>query len=109
MRNQLAALDFNHHMQRPGKETHDGQPYLSSQFSRKTKEWVVYQKRQEKDYAYITGYFILLLSTIDICTCCVVVEHYIFQTRDIHMQCYGNATIMPNNNLPRDEYCANNR
>ena len=63
MRNQLAVLDYNHHLHRARKETRDGQPCLSVQYSRKTKEWVVYPKRQEKDYAYITGNFIIM-STI---------------------------------------------
>ena len=59
LRNQLAVLDHNHHVSRPVQETNDGDRYTLAQFSRKTKQWVAYERKCKKDYTYIPGMHLL--------------------------------------------------
>lgn len=55
MRNQLAVLDHNEHVGRGVATTKDGEPMISSTFSRRTKEWVAYRILRNKSYSYIHG------------------------------------------------------
>ena len=53
MRNQLAVMDHNEHLDRGAATTKDGRPMITSKFSRKTKEWVAYKILKTKSYSYI--------------------------------------------------------
>lgn len=55
MRNELAVLDHNAHVNREEAETADGLPVITSKESRRTKEWVAYKTLQKKSFSYIPG------------------------------------------------------
>ncbi|XP_062578022.1 uncharacterized protein LOC134239904 [Saccostrea cucullata] len=52
IRNMLAVLDHNNHVGRAVRVTEDGQPYAQAQVSRRTKQWVAYEKCP-KEFKYI--------------------------------------------------------
>ncbi|XP_062620690.1 uncharacterized protein LOC134282303 [Saccostrea cucullata] len=53
MRNQLAVIDYNHHLDREIQQARDGTSVPFVQFSRKTKQLVAYDRRVAKSYTYI--------------------------------------------------------
>ncbi|XP_061188092.1 uncharacterized protein LOC133196180 [Saccostrea echinata] len=53
IRNQLAVIDYNHHLDREIQQAKDGTSVPVVQFSRKTKQWVAYDRRVAKCYTYI--------------------------------------------------------
>ena len=55
MRNQLAVLDHNYHVNREVATNFKGEPIVLCQESRRTKEWVAYPKLSAKSYNYIPG------------------------------------------------------
>ena len=55
IRNMLAIMDLNNHLHRVSELTKSGLPYVDSHFSRKTKQWVAYEKKIKKEYDYIPG------------------------------------------------------
>ncbi|KAK3104108.1 hypothetical protein FSP39_024485 [Pinctada imbricata] len=63
-RNQLAVLDYNHHNDRKHKENSLGDLILSTQCSRKTKEWVAYKELEEKEYSYLPSMFVYLYTML---------------------------------------------
>lgn len=52
-RNQLAVMDHNEHHCRVSAHRQDGQPYVQGQVSRRTKQWVAFQRLTPKDFQYI--------------------------------------------------------
>ena len=62
MRNMLAVLDYNYHLHRETRLTDEGEPYIKSQVSRRTKEWVAYKSLKEKTYGYIPGESVIDIS-----------------------------------------------
>lgn len=55
IRNMLAILDHNNHVGRTVRVREDGEPYAQAQVSRRTKQWVAYEKKCPKEYKYIPG------------------------------------------------------
>ena len=55
IRNMLAVLDHNKHIGRAVRVGEDGEPYIQAQVSRRSKQWVAYQKKCPKDFKYIPG------------------------------------------------------
>nr|XP_034314958.1 uncharacterized protein LOC109618740 isoform X1 [Crassostrea gigas] len=53
IRNMLAILDHNNHVGRTVRVREDGEPYAQAQVSRRTKQWVAYEKKCPKEYKYI--------------------------------------------------------
>ncbi|XP_078326439.1 uncharacterized protein LOC111104544 [Crassostrea virginica] len=53
IRNMLAVLDHNKHIGRAVRVGEDGEPYIQAQVSRRSKQWVAYQKKCPKDFKYI--------------------------------------------------------
>lgn len=53
IRNMLAILDHNNHVGRAVLVREDGEPYAQAQVSRRTKQWVAYEKKCPKEYKYI--------------------------------------------------------
>lgn len=51
----LAILDHNNHVGRTVRVREDGEPYAQAQVSRRTKQWVAYEKKCPKEYKYIPG------------------------------------------------------
>ena len=51
-RTQLAVLDHNHHLHRKQVVTREG-PAYHRQWKRRTKEWDVTPRKENKDYSYI--------------------------------------------------------
>nr|XP_022306531.1 uncharacterized protein LOC111112933 [Crassostrea virginica] len=49
----LAVLDHNKHIGRAVRVGEDGEPYIQAQVSRRSKQWVAYQKKCPKDFKYI--------------------------------------------------------
>ncbi|KAK9976652.1 hypothetical protein ABG768_021857, partial [Culter alburnus] len=49
----LAALDYNHHKDRPPLLNKNGQKIFRRQFQKKTGRWTVYALKVAKDYSYI--------------------------------------------------------
>uniref|UniRef100_K1PJU1 Uncharacterized protein n=1 Tax=Magallana gigas TaxID=29159 RepID=K1PJU1_MAGGI len=64
IRNMLAVMDPNNHPHRLPQVTESGLPYVYSQFSRKTKQWVAYEKKSIKEYSYIPGLIITCMKEI---------------------------------------------
>ncbi|XP_033762757.1 uncharacterized protein LOC117344203 [Pecten maximus] len=52
-RNQLAVLDHNEHQSRAPANRQDGQPSIQGQVSRRTKQWVAFQRLTPKEFLYI--------------------------------------------------------
>lgn len=52
---QLAVIDHNHHLDREVEIASDGTTVPVNQFSRKTKQWVSYERKVKKNYNYIPG------------------------------------------------------
>ena len=59
IRNMLAVIDHNHHKEREVAVGQDGAPYSQAQVSRRTKQWVAYERKRPKDFSYIPGKYIL--------------------------------------------------
>eukprot|EP00105_Crassostrea_gigas_P035927 XP_019920075.1 PREDICTED: uncharacterized protein LOC105321369 [Crassostrea gigas] len=55
IRNVLAVLDHNHHKDREAATTMDGIVSAQCQVSRRTKQWVAYERKKEKNFPYIAG------------------------------------------------------
>uniref|UniRef100_A0A8W8MNM0 Uncharacterized protein n=1 Tax=Magallana gigas TaxID=29159 RepID=A0A8W8MNM0_MAGGI len=55
----LAVMDHNNHLHRLPQVTESGLPYVYSHVSRKTKQWVAYEK-----YSYIPGLIINCMKEI---------------------------------------------
>ncbi|XP_078311905.1 uncharacterized protein LOC111114234 [Crassostrea virginica] len=53
IRNMLAVIDHNHHKEREVAVGQDGAPYSQAQVSRRTKQWVAYERKRPKDFSYI--------------------------------------------------------
>lgn len=51
----LAVMDNNNHLHRLPQVTESGLPYVYSHFLWKTKQWVAYEKKSNKEYSYIPG------------------------------------------------------
>ncbi|XP_067271162.1 uncharacterized protein [Pseudorasbora parva] len=49
----LAALDYNHHKNRPPLLNKEGQLILRRQYQKKSGRWTVYTMKEEKNYSYI--------------------------------------------------------
>ncbi|KAL0973543.1 hypothetical protein UPYG_G00205820 [Umbra pygmaea] len=49
----LAALDYNHHRDRPAKERADGTKMYRRLYKKKSRSWSVYAVKKEKTYDYI--------------------------------------------------------
>ncbi|XP_052699369.1 uncharacterized protein LOC128176877 [Crassostrea angulata] len=64
IRNMLAVMDHNNHLHRLPQVTESGLPYVYSHFSRKTKQWVAYEKKSIKEYSYIPGLIITCMKEI---------------------------------------------
>ncbi|XP_033760729.1 uncharacterized protein LOC117342641 [Pecten maximus] len=56
-RNQLAVLDHNEHQSRAPANRQDGQPSIQGQVSRRTKQWVAFQRLTPKEFLYIEGIY----------------------------------------------------
>lgn len=56
IRNMLAVLDHNHHKDREAATTMDGIVSAQCQVSRRTKQWVAYERKKQKNFPYIAGY-----------------------------------------------------
>ncbi|XP_062580106.1 uncharacterized protein LOC134242103 isoform X2 [Saccostrea cucullata] len=61
IRNQLAVLDHNHHVERQLQCAEDGTAVPVIQFSRKTKQWVAYDRKVPKSYSSIPDLICLCL------------------------------------------------
>lgn len=55
IRNMLAVLDHNHHKDREAATTMDGIVSAQCQVSRRTKQWVAYERKKQKNFPYIAG------------------------------------------------------
>ncbi|XP_061653876.1 uncharacterized protein LOC133489123 isoform X2 [Phyllopteryx taeniolatus] len=53
-RTMLAALDYNHHIDRPAKRRHDGSIQYGKVYNKKSSRWSLYALQVEKDYSYIS-------------------------------------------------------
>ena len=51
----LAIMDHNNHLHRVPELTKSGLPFVDSNFSRKTKQRVAYEKKTKKESDYIPG------------------------------------------------------
>ena len=58
LRNQLAALDFNHHRNRDVATTADGRPRMERKFSKRSKQWCAVKVLKPKEYHYIEQLFL---------------------------------------------------
>lgn len=64
MRNQLAILDHNFHLDRKVNVNNDGMQQIGVWKSRRTKEWVAYTRLESKSYSYIPGTMELIFADI---------------------------------------------
>lgn len=55
IRNILAVMDHNNHLGRMPQVGDDGDSYAQAQVSRRTKQWVAYERKTPKDFKYIPG------------------------------------------------------
>ena len=55
IRKMLAIMDHTNHLHRLPELTKSVLPYVDSHFSRKTKQWVAYEKKTKKEYDCIPG------------------------------------------------------
>ncbi|XP_052691954.1 uncharacterized protein LOC128169991, partial [Crassostrea angulata] len=53
IRNILAVMDHNNHLGRMPQVGDDGDSYAQAQVSRRTKQWVAYERKTPKDFKYI--------------------------------------------------------
>ncbi|XP_062583552.1 uncharacterized protein LOC134245264 [Saccostrea cucullata] len=53
IKNMLAVMDHNYHRHRDAATSQDGRTFTQAQISRRTKQWVSYERRNPKQYAYI--------------------------------------------------------
>lgn len=53
IRNILAVMDHNNHLGRLPQVGDDGELYAQAQVSRRTKQWVAYERKTPKDFKYI--------------------------------------------------------
>lgn len=51
----LAVLDHNYHKDREAVATMDGIVSAQRQVSRRTKQWVAYERKKQKSFPYIAG------------------------------------------------------
>lgn len=59
IRNMLAILDHNNHVGRAVRVKEDGEPYAQAQVSRRTKQWVAYEKNVLKSTSIFQARLIL--------------------------------------------------
>ncbi|XP_061187746.1 uncharacterized protein LOC133195811 [Saccostrea echinata] len=64
IRNMLAVMDHNNHLHRLPAVTESGLPHVYSHFSRKTKQWVAYEKKTIKEYTYIPKLIVTCMKEI---------------------------------------------
>lgn len=53
IRNILAVMDYSNHLGRMPQVGDDGDSYAQAQVSRRTKQWVAYERKTPKDFKYI--------------------------------------------------------
>eukprot|EP00105_Crassostrea_gigas_P025893 XP_011446631.2 PREDICTED: uncharacterized protein LOC105341690 [Crassostrea gigas] len=53
IRNMLAVMDHNNHLERMPLVGQDGEVYAKGHVSRRTKQWVAYEEKAPKDFKYI--------------------------------------------------------